>query len=218
MEDQADLGSCSAEAITNAYEIQVKYQYPDKFSELSRLFLYYNSRFLENNVNEDAGVFRLRNAFQAIKIWGLCSETCWPFDTSKFNVQPDASCYQEAKKRSIISYEFVPSIMGMVEILNQNQPVVIGIEIFYDFLKVNQDNPEVKMPGENEISLGGHAMCVTGYSLAKQAFYVKNSFGTNWAESGFCWIPFVYIQEYSFERWKFDITDQVTEITLPSDQ
>jgi C1A family cysteine protease len=211
VEDQGMLGSCAAEAITCAYELQVKYQYPDQFAELSRLFLYYNTRVLENTIAEDAGVFRMKNALISLKNQGICSEDLWPYDISKFAEQPSQAAYQDALRRKIKSYKLVPGVMEILENLNNNIPVVIGIEIFDRFLTINKSDPVVKLPSIREESLGGHAMCVLGYSLEKAQFYVKNSFGTQWGDSGYCWIPFEYLTQYAFENWIFEITDQVDE-------
>ncbi|MBN1964342.1 MAG: PQQ-binding-like beta-propeller repeat protein, partial [Anaerolineae bacterium] len=37
---------------------------------------------------------------------------------------------------------------------------------------------------------GGHAMAVVGYDDAKQAFKVRNSWGSDWGEDGYCWIGY----------------------------
>ncbi len=39
-------------------------------------------------------------------------------------------------------------------------------------------------------STGGHAMAVVGYDDAKQAFKVRNSWGADWGEAGYCWIGY----------------------------
>lgn len=47
VEEQWQLGSCTAQAVVGAYELLTKMHYPDQFVDLSRLFLYYNAqRFL----------------------------------------------------------------------------------------------------------------------------------------------------------------------------
>ena len=38
--------------------------------------------------------------------------------------------------------------------------------------------------------LGGHAVTLVGYDDAKQAFKVKNSWGTGWGENGYFWIGY----------------------------
>jgi hypothetical protein len=67
IEDQHLLGSCSGNAITNSYELQVKQRYPNQFVELSRLFVYYNARLLEGSETTDAGITTLRSALKSLQ-------------------------------------------------------------------------------------------------------------------------------------------------------
>ena len=48
-------------------------------------------------------------------------------------------------------------------------------------------------------------MTIVGYSLPNQQFLVKNSFGSDWGDRGYCWMPFEYAKQYVFERWVFEI-------------
>ncbi|SVA32381.1 uncharacterized protein METZ01_LOCUS85235, partial [marine metagenome] len=53
--DQGHLGSCTANAIAYAYEYdEYKQNESNKFTP-SRLFIYYNEREIEGNINTDSG-------------------------------------------------------------------------------------------------------------------------------------------------------------------
>lgn len=93
----------------------------------------------------------------------------------------------------------------MVQALSDNQPVVFGVTIYPGFMWLNTVNDIVGMPAQNEIDIGAHAMCAIGYDLSKKLFLVKNSFGTDWGNQGYCWIPFEYIEQYQSEMWVFSI-------------
>jgi C1A family cysteine protease len=207
VEDQGNLGSCVGNAITNTYELMVKHQYPEKFVYLSRLFVYYNARSLEGTLNEDAGT-SIRDSLIGLKQYGVCDETLWMYDTSKFNVKPSQRCYKDALPRSIVKYEALYSIVDVAEALSLNMPVVIGMEIYESFMLLTPDNDIVAIPNAQDGPLGGHAVDIVGYDLPKQLFLAKNSYGTNWGNKGYCWIPFEYIKTQVFEKWCFTITDQ----------
>jgi C1A family cysteine protease len=209
MEDQGELGSCAAAAITSAYELLVKKQYPSDFTDLSKLFLYYNTRKIESTVALDLGVFQLRNAFRSIKCWGLCAESIWPYDISKFDSRPSDDSYQEALGRNLESYTRLFSVQDILENINAERPVVLGLEIFTNFGLLDALNPVVPVPSETDWSLGGHAMTALGYSLDRRQFYVKNSYGDTWGAAGYCSIPFEYIEKYGFEHWTFEISPQL---------
>jgi C1A family cysteine protease len=208
IEDQGDLGSCSANAMTNAYELSVKRLYPDKFVELSRLFVYYNSRSLHNETDSDVGAY-IRSTLSATKHHGICREELWPYDISKFSVVPSDICYQDAMTRTISNYNLIDSVSDMLEILNQNKPIIIGLTVYPSFNYVDKNNPRIYLPNDKELDQGGgHAMTIVGYDIAKRQFIVKNSFGRHWGNNGYGWLPFEYVDTESFEKWTFDISEQ----------
>jgi C1A family cysteine protease len=210
IESQYDLGSCSANAITNAYELCVNRMYPEYFTHLSRLFIYYNTRAEYGNIQEDNGMF-LRDGMKSLAKFGVCTESLWPYDTTKFNYMPNEECYEDAKKRKIFKYQKLISNYYITQVLNNNKPVVFGMEIYDSFMDLNERISTVHFPSRKEKSLGGHAMCMVGYDLEKRLFLAKNSFGSTWGDNGYCWIPFDYITQEGYDIWTFDIPNQTGE-------
>jgi C1A family cysteine protease len=43
-------------------------------------------------------------------------------------------------------------------------------------------------------------------SIPEDKFLAKNSFGTEWGDNGYCWIPFDYAENYIFDRWVLMLT------------
>jgi C1A family cysteine protease len=204
VESQDSLGSCSANAITNAYELCVNRMHPEYFTHLSRLFIYYNTRLEHGIVEEDEGMF-LRDGMKSLTRYGVCCEDLWPYDITKFNIEPSEEAYEDAKKRRILRYQKLISTYYITEVLNNNKPVVFGMTIYDSFMNLNERISTVSFPSRKEKSMGGHAMCMVGYDLKKRLFLAKNSFGTDWGEDGYCWIPFDYIRQEGYDIWTFDI-------------
>jgi len=215
VESQESLNSCASNALTNAYELNVKLLYPEYFTHLSRLFIYYNTRFETESILEDNGMF-LRDGLKSLSKFGVCSEVLWPYDITTLNARPTEECYEDAKKRKILSYQKLISIYYIMQILNQNKPVVFGMQIYESFMNLNERIPTVTFPSRKERSLGGHAMCMVGYDLNRNLFLVKNSFGTNWGDNGYCWIPFNYIRQEGYDIWTFDIPNQAGDSNVLS--
>jgi len=216
IESQDSLGSCAANAITNAYELCVNRMYPEYFIHLSRLFVYYNTRAEYGIIEKDDGMF-LRDGMKSLSKFGICSEELWPYDIEKFTEQPTIECYNDAKKRKIIKYQKLESIYYITQVLNNNKPVVFGMEIYDSFMNLNERISTVNFPSRKEKSLGGHAMCMVGYNLEKRLFLAKNSFGTNWGDNGYCWIPFDYIRQEGYDIWTFDIPPQLGDSNVLSE-
>jgi C1A family cysteine protease len=94
--------------------------------------------------------------------------------------------------------------------LRYGRPVVFGIDVFDRFMSLLSDNSIVSFPVSTEESVGGHAMCLVGYDLRTKMFLAKNSFGTDWGDNGYCWIPFKYFETYSYDKWVFSIPNQTS--------
>ena len=216
VENQSYLGSCSSNAITNAYELMVKQNYPEYFVHLSRLFVYYNTRLEDGSVNQDSGIY-LRDGLKAIKKYGICSESLWPYNLDYWDDKPSDEAYEDAKKRSIIKYQKLTSTYYITEVLNDNKPVVFGMEIYDSFMQLDKSIFTVNIPSRKEKSLGGHAMCMVGYDLKRRLFLAKNSFGEEWGMNGYCWIPFDYIKQEGYDMWTFDITNQTGDSNVLSE-
>ena len=216
VESQDNLGSCSSNALTNAYELMVNQKYPEYLKQLSRLFIYYNTRADYGSIEKDNGIY-LRDGLKTLLKFGVCSEELWPYDTEQFDDRPTDDCYDDAKKRKILKYQRLISTYYITEVLNNNNPVVFGMEIYNSFMGLNERISTVNFPSRKETSLGGHAMCMVGYDLTNRLFLAKNSFGPNWGDKGYCWIPFDYIKQEGYDIWTFEITNQTGESNVLSE-
>jgi C1A family cysteine protease len=205
VEDQRHLGSCAGQATVGAYELMLNKLYPDKFVDLSRLFVYFNARLLEGFTAEDNGAF-IRDAVKSLFKFGVCTELTWPYLVEKFAAVPDSQCYQEARKRMISQYYRLKDLDEILNGLNSDRPVVAGMQVFDSFLEL--DNPGVYIlptPKESENILGDHAITLVGYDISKKQIIARNSFGETWGEKGYFYIPFEYAQKYFNDCWMFDI-------------
>lgn len=210
VQDQLNLNSCSAVAVTDAYELSVNRLYPNMSTELSKLFIYYNSRLLEGIEKIDDGT-TLRSTLKAGAHFGLCAEELWPYNFANLNIKPTPVSYRDGSYRVIPKYDRLFDLQAILSAINDNYSVVVGLKLFYEFLTLNKDNYTIPIPEYKSRNLGTHAMSLVGYDLEKQFLIAKNSFGKNWGLDGYCQIPFQYVQNNFFEQWKFDIA--VPEVT-----
>lgn len=203
VEDQYDLGSCVGNAITNAYELQVKRLYPDTFVELSRLFVYYNARLLDGTIEEDAGT-SIRSGIKGLNKFGVCTEELWPYTIHKFDDKPTVECYEDAIKRKITTYRSLKNVDEIISAINDNYPVVVGVTLYIKFAFLDESDYVIEKETESSF-FGYHAVTIVGYDLEKKEFLVKNSFGNTWGMKGYFIMPFEYAETEIFERWIFDI-------------
>lgn len=203
VENQEQLGSCTGQAVVGAYELLLNQKTPTLFEDLSRLFVYYNARLVGGNVLEDEGAY-LRDAIKAVKKYGICNETTWPYIVENFDISPTDASYNDAKKRNIKNYYRVYKLTEMLDALNQNYPVIFGTQVYTSFDSGDNDGI-IPMPSLWENVIGGHAMCLVGYNMRQRLLLARNSFGDDWGIKGYCWIPFDYAEKNFMDMWVIDL-------------
>ncbi|HTX99294.1 MAG TPA: C1 family peptidase [Bacteroidota bacterium] len=194
VENQGNLGSCTANALAGALEfLELKNKKP--LVDLSRLFIYYNERVLEHTVKTDSGAM-LRDGIKTLAKQGVCREKIWPYVVSKFAVKPTAKCYKEALTHTITSYHRILTLDEMLECLAEGYPFVFGFTVYESFeSSAVAQSGVVQMPQPGERVLGGHAVMAAGYDDAARRIIVRNSWGPDWGMGGYFTMPFDYISD-----------------------
>jgi len=192
--DQGQLGSCTANAISGAMEFEQKKQGGQVFMP-SRLFIYYNERDIEGTVNSDSGA-QIRDGIKSVNSLGVCPETEWPYDITKFADKPTPACYTDAEKCEAVGYQRLNSsnLNQLKGCIASGYPFVFGFTV-YDAFESQQvaDTGVLNMPAPTETVQGGHAVMAVGYDDATQRFTVRNSWGADWGLKGYFTMPYAYI-------------------------
>lgn len=193
---QGTLGSCTANAISSAHLFNQFKQRAKRSFQPSRLFIYYNERSLEGTVDYDSGAF-IRDGFKSMVKQGVCPETQWPYDIPRFTVRPSAGCYKEALKHQALQYLRLQQTLGQLKgCLAEGYPFVFGFTLYQSFESPQvARNGIVPLPSLGESVLGGHATLAVGYSDTNNRFIVQNSWGTEWGDGGYFYIPYSYLTD-----------------------
>ena len=194
--DQGQLGSCTANAIGAAYQYLQKKQKQKDFMP-SRLFVYYNERVMEGTVDTDSGAM-IRDGIKSVAQAGVCPEELWPYDITQFRTKPPRSCYTAALENQAIVYRRVinSSLHQLQGALASGVPVVFGFSVYESFESDDvAKTGVVPLPPRGEKLLGGHAVLAVGYDDDSQRFLVRNSWGPQWADEGYCTMPYGYLTD-----------------------
>jgi C1A family cysteine protease len=205
VEEQGHLGSCTGQAVVGSYELLVNRNYAAQATDLSRLFVYYNARLLEDVVNEDVGAY-IRDAIKAVQQYGVCDERTWPYRINYFNITPTEASYQDAKKRNIKNYRRVVGLPDILDVLNSDRPITFSLLVYSEFDRLEDSADYIlRLPAADAEPLGGHAMCLVGYDLKRELVLARNSFGADWCMGGYCWLTFEYMRQATMDNWVFDV-------------
>jgi C1A family cysteine protease len=189
--DQSNLGACTAFGIGSLVEfLQVKDNI-QPYEELSKLFLYYEERFLEGTVRKDNGAM-IRSGMKVLNKKGCCNSKLWPYKISRFRIKPPKACYLDAETHQSIEYFRILTLTDMLQSLSDGFPFTGGISVFQGFEDAGNDGI-IPYPKKNEKPLGGHCVSFFGYDKEKEPFLGKNSWGKDWGENGWFYIPFKYL-------------------------
>jgi C1A family cysteine protease len=193
MYDQGRLGSCTANALCYSFVFN------DPTYKPSRLFLYYNERALDQDIPDDAGS-TLTQGINALTKYGVCSEKNCPYVIENFANKPTPAAYKEGLLHTVITsarvLQTLPSLKGC---LSYGKPFVVGIMVYSSFeTDVVANTGYVPLPDvKNEQLLGGHAVICVGYNDTKQVWIMKNSWGPNWGDKGYFYLPYSYLTDTS---------------------
>lgn len=193
IKNQGNLGACTAFALTELHEhvLNVK----KSPLELSPLFLYYNERVVENDINEDRGAC-LRDGCKSVVTQGNALERLWPYATSEFTIPPPILAYNDAKNRTLSKYVRLETVDDCMHCLISGQTFVAGITCYKSFLSNEvKETGNIPLPPINSLDsvVGGHAIHIVGYDCTQKRWIFQNSWSTEWGDKGFGYLPWEYL-------------------------
>jgi len=208
--DQGQLGSCTANSIGAILEFNELKQDETSAATPSRLFIYYNERAMEGTVTQDSGA-EIRDGIKSVAQLGAPPETDWPYVITKFARKPPAKAYRDALQHEAIRYARVPQTeMGIQNVLAAGYPISFGFTVYESFESDVGSDGIVPMPEPDETVLGGHAVVAIGYKRIKGQLYFecRNSWGPDWANHGYFFLPASYVTSSNLAR-DFWVIEQV---------
>lgn len=218
IEDQGKVGSCTANAgvaLVEYFERKASGSHVDA----SRLFLYKATRNIMN-LTGDTGAF-LRTTMQAMVLFGVPPESYWPYDEARFDEEPTPFCYAFGQNyKALQYYRLEPPGTNREQLLARIKtqltaglPPMFGFSVYASYRQSFTNGGLFPFPLSGENKAGGHAVVAVGYDDTKKianasgreptegAVLIRNSWGTDWGEEGYGWLPYKYIQRSLAVDW-----------------
>ncbi len=189
----------------------------------SPLFLYKVERNLLHQTG-DRGAF-LRIAMKALRAFGAPPESEWPYDIRYYDVEPPAYVYAYAANyKTTAYYRLDPPntprealLAAIHSSLAREIPVMFGFVLYPSSAQSYNSGSgrgEIPFPEAGERPVGLHALVACGYddekivvnlsggSVTTGALRVRNSWGPEWGDGGYGWLPYDYVlQNYANDWW-----------------
>lgn len=214
--DQLNLGSCTSFAVVSMYEALMNQNGVEGENVMSPAYLYYYSNILKGRPD---GGSNYHEQLEVLGKNGVCYDSLYAYNTDAPATTPSRQAEEDAKNHRVIAAKQIPLAHegDKTEILKHNHklltsalsegyPVGISLKVFDNlgkngaFVLHPDDAPEAKEDG-------WHAMVVVGYSEENNFYIVRNSWGQDFGDDGYCYIPTTYIDDPDYMNFACIITE-----------
>lgn len=214
--NQLDLGSCTSFAAASMYEAMMNQNGVEGDNDMSPAYLYYYSNILKGR---PAGGSNFFEQLEVLGKHGVCHESLYVYDADAPETKPSEQADNDAKEHRVIAAKQIPLINEidksdtikrnhkiLTSALSEGYPIGISLKV-YDNL--GKDGAFILHPDDspNAKEDGWHAMVIVGYSEENNFYIVRNSWGSDFGENGYCYIPSAYIDDPDYMDFACIITE-----------
>lgn len=166
------------------------------------MYSYIRGQQLEGTfpLDPSAGVW-LTSAMRIYKGWGMPPESEFPYNGNLEDFPPDEpeGIDALAKQFRLSTYRRIRSQTEGKIILASELSFTASFNITDQWF--DAENGVIKMPSADEEPTAGHSIHIIGYNDNASQFIFQNSWGTNWGDKGYGYMPYEFFEKNLSEAW-----------------
>lgn len=202
--NQGNFGSCTSFATVKGLE-EFLLKKEGRYKPQAPAYIWYQSRRQTGGKGQDTGV-PTEFAVKMLDAYGSLPEEEFPYlaaskqkddaaRNSFLTRQPSSQQVSMAKKNRIVKgFEIATKLSKVRRALADGMPVVVAMRVF-DSIGKTGSSGMLPMPTAKDKAVGGHAVLAVGYDNAKQVLIIRNSWGSDWADGGYFYMPYQYVKQ-----------------------
>lgn len=170
----------------------------------SVMYGYVRSRQLEGTYNDDPtiGCWPI-TSLRIDRGWGNPGEERWPYNGSAESWPPKEPAHIDkyAKENRIFAYQRVRSVGECKEAMFRLKAggILVSVDITKSWF--NAINGEIPLPKTEDEIIAGHGILMIGYDDRTKRFRFVNSWGVDWGDKGYGYLPYEYFDLFLTEAW-----------------
>lgn len=182
VKNQGSCGSCVSFCTCAVMEsaIRIKFGNPSYSVDLSEGFMQFCGGGSCNG-------WGLTSGLDFAKSTGTTDEACMPYQATNMNCTTSRCSNWQSRLTKISSYAGHATLEARKNAIANSGPLLAGMAVFNDFFAYTSG---VYVKTANSSLAGYHCITVVGYDDTQQCWILKNSWGPNWGEGGFCRIRY----------------------------
>lgn len=218
--NQGNLGSCSTFAVVSMYEAimnRAANRTVGNKANMSEQFVYHYSNVIKGHPEGGSNYY---DQLKVLGTNGVCEETLFGYTSGNLGTEPPQIAVEDAQLHRVLKAKEIrlENTSDKLETITRNHrlltsaltegyPVGIALKLFESF---GNDGPFINRPTDSDVARdehSNHAMVIVGYSEERKCYIVRNSWGEDFGDKGYCYISSSYIDDPDFNFFSCIITE-----------
>ena len=143
-------------------------------------------------------------AFDWMKLHGVADPGCWPYETSNLPYAPTPD--RDGRTVKLDNYVTLNTVQDQKDWIDNVGPISACFDVYQDFW-YGTDVTNTVYTQQSNVYEGGHCIVIVGYDDNLGAWLMRNSWGTNWGNNGYCWFGYGQCNIDSYVKYGVANTD-----------